>query len=132
MAGTLTSAGIDRMFKSGLFSAEITVSLHTASPPTDSNKQTGDWYSDVKVAAGNYSYSDKSGYRRVVTSIGILFGRLPDPPPTAPTHVAIKVGSTLLWYGDVTFTGYAASRLLEIPSGGIVIDIQKVGADAPA
>ena len=119
------------MFNSGLVSADVVFSLHTAAPPSDANKQTGAWYSDVPNVAGRYTITTVAGYRRLVTSHPLLFGRLPDPAPTAPTHIAMKQGSTLLGYGTIAFTGYAASRLLEIPAGMVMLEYQLVGTDIP-
>ena len=78
---TLTSEGASRMWD-GFKDGGVTFALHTASPPTAGNKQTGAWYSDQAVAASGLTDSTVDTSYTRLTNTGNI-------DPVSYTHLTL-------------------------------------------
>ena len=132
MAIVYTNDGADRLFKGGLVGGGVEISLHTGAPPTNGNEITDSWYSAQTVDEADWSPETAGTYRELNNNDDINFGTTPATGSLSDAEcVAIRDGSTYLWYDDTPSVDIQNNRNVKIDSGNLRLQINKSNAAIP-
>ena len=117
----LSVEGVNRMLR-GITDGTLQLHLHTAMPPTVSNRVTGSGYAAVDIEDTAWTLTTTGGVRRISNTDRISF---PTPGGTWGTaaYLALWDGATLLWWDDITTFQATANGAVSIPPGGVAFGL---------